>query len=105
MRWGREVTRAFPSGTEISKGIKEQDSKSVFDVEKTSRSRRAHHPVARWPGGQVGSCKSHAISAGVAGVGPRREEMQNAGLASIVPLAPARATTRRELPPQCQANA
>ena len=29
MRWGREVTGALPSGTEISKGIKEQDPKSV----------------------------------------------------------------------------
>ena len=30
MRWGREVTGAMPPGTEISKGIKEQDVKSVF---------------------------------------------------------------------------
>ena len=33
MRWGREVTGELPSGTEISKGIKDQDPKSVVDVE------------------------------------------------------------------------
>ena len=33
---GREMTRALPSGTEISKGIKKQDPKYVFEVENTS---------------------------------------------------------------------
>ena len=36
MQWGREVTGMLPSGTEISKGIKEQDPKSVLEVENTS---------------------------------------------------------------------
>ena len=34
--WGRERTGAQPSGTEISEGIKEQDPKSVFEVENAS---------------------------------------------------------------------
>ena len=36
VRYGREVTGALPGGTEILKGIREQEPKSVFDVEKTS---------------------------------------------------------------------
>ena len=35
-RWGREVTGALSSATEISKGIKEQEPKPVFEVENTS---------------------------------------------------------------------
>ena len=35
--WGREVTGALPFGTEISKGIREQEPKSVLDLEQTSR--------------------------------------------------------------------
>ena len=34
--WGREVTGALPSGTEISKGIREQEPKYVLGLEKTS---------------------------------------------------------------------
>ena len=33
--WGRGVTGALPSGTELSKGIREQEPKSVLDLEKT----------------------------------------------------------------------
>ena len=36
IRWGREVTRALRSGTEISNSIREQEPKSVMDVTKTS---------------------------------------------------------------------
>ena len=38
MRWGQEVTGALPSGTEISKGIKEQEPKSVFEVNTSGNS-------------------------------------------------------------------
>ena len=36
IRSGREVTLVKPSGTEISKGVREQEPKSVLDYEKTS---------------------------------------------------------------------
>ena len=36
IRWGREVTGALHCGTEISKGIREQEPNPVLDVEKTS---------------------------------------------------------------------
>ena len=36
IQWGREVTGALPSGTEISKGIREQAPKSVLDLDNTS---------------------------------------------------------------------
>ena len=42
IRWGREVTGALPSGTEVSKGIQEQGPKSVLDFDITStKSQRA----------------------------------------------------------------
>ena len=33
--WGREVTGALPPGTELSKGIRQQEQNSVLDLEKT----------------------------------------------------------------------
>ena len=63
LRWGREVTGALPVGTEISKGIKEQDPKSVFEVENTSGYSQSKSPSCSMAGGvQPGSCKSNAIS-------------------------------------------
>ena len=55
MRLGLEVTGALPSGTDISKGIKEQDPKSVFEVENTS-----------------GNSQSIRSSCSMAGVGPAK---------------------------------
>ena len=58
MRWGREVTGALPSGTEISEGIKEQDPKSVFEVENTSGNSQRTSPSCSIAGGvQPRSCK------------------------------------------------
>ena len=37
VRWGREVTGALPSDTEISKRIREKESESVLDLEKNAR--------------------------------------------------------------------
>ena len=37
VRWGRAVTDALPSDTEISKRIREKESKSVLDLEKNVR--------------------------------------------------------------------
>ena len=63
MRWGREVTGALPSGTDISKGIREHDPKSVFEVENTSEKSQSTSPSCSMVGGsQPGSCKSNAIS-------------------------------------------
>ena len=53
----------LPSGTEISKGIKEQDPNSVFEVENTSGKSRKTSPNCSMAGGsQPGPCKSNAIS-------------------------------------------
>ena len=63
MRWGREVTGALPTGTEILKGIKEEDPKSVFEVDNTSGNSQSTSPSCSMAGGvQPGSCKSNAIS-------------------------------------------
>ena len=63
MRWGRQVTGALPSGTEISKGINSQDSKSVFEVENTSGNSQSTSLSYSMAGGvQPGSCKSNEIS-------------------------------------------
>ena len=62
-RWGREVTGALPSGTDISNGIKEQEPKSFFEVENTSGTSQSTSPSCSMPGGvQQRSCKSNAIS-------------------------------------------
>ena len=42
--WGREETAALFSGTKISKGIREQQPKSVLDLEKTSAKSRRTSP-------------------------------------------------------------
>ena len=44
MRWGLEMAGALPSGTEISKGIKEQDPKSVFEVKNSSGNSHSTSP-------------------------------------------------------------
>ena len=36
MRCGREVAGALPSGTEMSKGCRDQEPNSVLELEKTS---------------------------------------------------------------------
>ena len=57
------MTGALPSGTEISKGIKEQEPKSVFEVENTSGNSQSTSPNCAMTGGvQPGSCMSNAIS-------------------------------------------
>ena len=62
MRWGRKVTGALPSETEISKGIKEPDPNSVVEVRNTSGSSQSTSPSFSIAGEvQPGSCKSSAI--------------------------------------------
>ena len=105
IRWGREVTGALPSGREISKGIREQDPKSVFKVETHREIRTAHHTVAQWPGGSSQGHVSQTQSpAGGAAAGPRCARTNKAGPGSIVPVAPASAASRPRLPHLCQAN-
>ena len=63
MRWGREMTGALPSGTEISKGIREQDPKSVFEVENTLGNSQSTSPSCSMAEGvHPGSYKSNAFS-------------------------------------------
>ena len=63
MRWGQEVTGALPSGTEISKGITEQEPKPVFEVENTSRNSQGTSPSGSMAEEvHPGSCKSNPIS-------------------------------------------
>ena len=63
MRRGREVTGALPSGTEFSKGIKEQDPKSVFEVKNISgNSQNTSSSYSMAEVVHPGSCKSNAIS-------------------------------------------
>ena len=63
MRWFREVTAALPSETDISKGIREQDPNSAFEVENTPGNSQNTPPSCSMAGGvQPGSCKSNAIS-------------------------------------------
>ena len=63
MRWGLEVTGALPSGIEISNGIKEQDQKSVFEVENTSRNSQSTSPSCSMAEGvHPGSCTPNVIS-------------------------------------------
>ena len=63
MRWGLEVTGALPSGIEISNGIKEQDQKSVFEVENISGNSQSTSPSwSMAEGVHPGSCKLNAIS-------------------------------------------
>ena len=63
MRSDRDVTGALPCGTEISKGIKEQDPKSVFEVENKSGNSQSTSPSCSMVVGvHLGSCKSNAIS-------------------------------------------
>ena len=53
----------MPSRTEISKGIKKQDPKSVFEGENTSGKSQSTSPSRSMAGGfQLGSCKPNAIS-------------------------------------------
>ena len=47
---GPRVTGALPSGTEISKGIREQDPKSVFEVENTSGNSQSTSPSCSMAG-------------------------------------------------------
>ena len=63
MRWDRKVTGALPSGIEVSKGIKEQEPKSVFEVENTSgNSQSTLRSCSMAEGVHPGSCKSNGIS-------------------------------------------
>ena len=63
MRRGREVTGALPSGTEFSKGIKEQDPKSVFEVKNISgNSQNTSSSYSMAEVVHPGSCKSNEVS-------------------------------------------
>ena len=63
MRCGREVAGALPSGTEISNGIREQEPKSVLELEKTSgHSQRTSPSSSIAAGVHSGLCKSKVIS-------------------------------------------
>ena len=63
MRWGREVTGALPFGTEISKGLREQDPRPIFEVGNTSgKSQSTSLSCLMVGGSQPGPCKSNAIS-------------------------------------------
>ena len=69
------------------------------------RTRRAHHPDARCPGGSSEGHASQPQSPGDGtAVGLRRARTKNAFPSSIVPVAPARAAPRARLPHLCQAN-
>ena len=77
MRWGREVTGALPSGTEVSKGIKERDPKSVFEVKNISvNSQNTSPSYSMAEGVHPGSCKSNEISlrCGCSGAQTRKNE-------------------------------
>ena len=63
MRLGRDVIGALPSGTEISKVIREQDAKSVFEVENTSGTSQIMSSSCSMAGGsQPGPRMPNAIS-------------------------------------------
>ena len=66
MRCGREVTGALgalPSEIEISKGIMEQEPKSVLELEKTPGKLRRTSPSSSMANGvQSGPCRSNAIA-------------------------------------------
>ena len=105
MRWGREVTGALASGTEISKGMKEPHTKSVFEVDNASGNSQSTSPSCYMAGGvQPGSCKSNEISRGCGGRRARTRKTKSVGLGSTVPEAPAMATSWPRLPHLCQAN-
>ena len=77
--------------TEISKGIKQQDPKSVFEVENTPGKSQKTSPSFLMAGCPSKAHESRTRSpAGAVGIGPRRTKSKNAGLGSIVPLAAAR---------------
>ena len=62
-RWRRQVTGALASGTDIMKGIKDQELKSVFDGENTSaNSQSTSLSRSMAEGVHLGSCISNAIS-------------------------------------------
>ena len=63
MRCGREVTGALPPGTEISKGIREQEPKSVLELEKTTGNSQRSSPSSSMAAGVYsGLCKSKVFS-------------------------------------------
>ena len=92
--WGREVTGALPSGTEISKGIREQEPKSVLDLEKTSAKER--HPTVRLREGSIlGREGRKQPRADVTAVFPRRTGTKRAVPGSNAQAGPARARPGR----------
>ena len=71
------MTGALPSGIEISKGIRKQDPKSVFEVENTSgKAQSASSNCLMATGPQPGAFKSNAIPRRC--VGSRAQMHQNA---------------------------
>ena len=56
------MTGELPSGTEISNGIKEQDPKSVFEVNTSGNSQNISPSWSMAEGVHPGSCRSNAIS-------------------------------------------
>ena len=94
MRCGREVTGALPSGTEISKGVREKEPKSVWELEKHPRIRRGRRLVPRWPQGSIPGYESrnyfgaHASASGARRAGRKsffRESNARAGQARARP--------------------
>ena len=63
MRCGRKVTGSLPSGTEISKGVREQEPKSVLELEKPSGNLQRTSPSSSMAAGvHYGLCKSNVMS-------------------------------------------
>ena len=65
MRCGWEVTGALPSGTEISKGSREQEPTPVLELEKTPGTSQRTSPSSSMAAGvHSGLCKSKVVSGG-----------------------------------------
>ena len=94
MRCGLDVAGAFPSGTEITKGINEPEPKSDLDFEKTSGN--SERTAVRWPHGS-NPCREGQTppSADATANVPRREGTKRAIAGSDAQAVQARA--RREL--------
>ena len=101
--FGQNRVYSMGPGSDRASRNKTQSPSSRWRTHRETRT--AHHPVVRWPGGSSQGHVSQTQSpAGGAAVGPRRARTKNAGLDSVVPVAPARAAPRPGLPHLCQEN-
>ena len=90
-RWGRDVTGALTSRTEISKGIREQEPNQYWTWRKRQQNRKEHCPAVRLLNGsspdREGRMQPHAD---VTAVVPRRTGMKGVVPGSNAQVRPAR---------------